>query len=405
VNARLRFGLALGFTLISSVSCKGDRAHEGEGHGDDHGHDHGPASAAAGSPAGGGAKNPGTLRVDREMLRDLRITTAPAETRPAGDTVALLGELGVNEDAYAEVGSPIEARIVRVLVQPGDSIEARQNLAELESPEVGRARAAIASTRVRSELASRTLERRRALVADEIVPSRELEAAEAELAQAEAERRSAEQSLAALGAKSGGGARFFVSSPIAGTVIERKAVRGRMVSAAEPLFAVGELSRLWLLAHAFERDAVRIRSGSVARVSFPALPGQAFSGKVVRVGSRVDPRSRTIDVRLDVENREQLLRPGMSATALIPVGEGDQRVVAVPVAALQRLPHGWAVFLPQGEEGSFEVRSVGRGRDLAGEVEVLQGLRTGERVVVDGAFLLRAEFDKARGAGAEHDHH
>jgi cobalt-zinc-cadmium efflux system membrane fusion protein len=237
------------------------------------------------------------------------------------------------------------------------------------------------------------------------VPARELEAAEAELSQIEAEQRSAQQALGALGAVSGAGARFFVASPIRGVVIERKAVRGRMVSTSDPLFAIGDLGRLWLLAHAFERDAVRIKPGSVARVTFPALPGQAFSGNVVRVGGRVDPSSRTVDVRLDVENRESVLRPGMSATALIPVGDAKQEVVAVPVTALQRLPQGWSVFLPLKEEGQFEVRSVGRGRDLVGEVEILTGLRAGEKVVVEGAFLLRAEFDKARGAGADPHHH
>jgi cobalt-zinc-cadmium efflux system membrane fusion protein len=79
--------------------------------------------------------------------------------------------------------------------------------------------------------------------------------------------------------------------------------------------------------------------------------------------------------------------------------------VAVAVEALQRQPQGWCVFLPRAEEGVFEIRPVGRGRDLGGEVEVLSGLAAGERVVVDGAFLLKAEADKARGGGAgEHEH-
>ena len=391
---------ALTVSLVLLAGCKAERGHDhgAEEHQEEHGH-------GAGEAGGSGGSDSGSLRIAREMMRDLRITTAVAETRPAGDTVALLGELAVNEEAYAEVGAPISARIVRVLAQPGDTVAALQNLLELESPEVGRARAAISTAAVRVDLTRRTVERRRGLSADEIVPARQLEEAEAELAQAEAELKSAEQSLSALGAGSGKGARFFATSPIAGVVIERKAVRGRMVGAEEPLFAVGDLSRLWLLAHAFERDAVRITSGSVARVTFPALPGRPFSGRVLRVGSRVDPSSRTVDVRLEIENPEQLLRPGMSATAMIPVGDAKQAVVAVPAAALQRLPQGWAVFLPRSEEGNFEVRGVGRGRDLSGEVEILQGLRAGERVVVDGAFLLRAEFDKARGAGADHDHH
>ena len=93
----------------------------------------------------------------------------------------------------------------------------------------------------------------------------------------------------------------------------------------------------------------------------------------------------------------------MSATSHIPVGDATP-IVALPVAALQRLPEGWCVFLPRDEPGAYELRPVGRGRDLAGEVEIVRGLRPGERVVVEGAFLLKAEAEKARGMGEEHHH-
>ena len=78
-------------------------------------------------------------------------------------------------------------------------------------------------------------------------------------------------------------------------------------------------------------------------------------------------------------------------------------VIAVPAASLQRLHDGWAVFIPRGE-GAFEARRVGRGRDLGGEVEILEGLTPGELVVVEGAFLLKAESEKARGEGERHEH-
>ena len=94
----------------------------------------------------------------------------------------------------------------------------------------------------------------------------------------------------------------------------------------------------------------------------------------------------------------------MAAKVLLPVDSGAQPVVAVPAAALQRLGDRWCVFVPGHEEGEFEIREVGRGRDLGGEVEILSGLRAGETIVVEGAFLLKAEADKARGEGEHHDH-
>lgn len=344
------------------------------------------------------------VRVERSMLRDLRVTTQPAESRPAGDTVTVLGELRVDEDAYAEVGTSIAARVSKVLAAPGDVVRAGQPLVELDSPEVGRARAALATARARLQLARQTASRRAELEAQHIVPQREVQAAEADLAQAEAEAAAAKESLDALGATRGAGSRFELTSPIAGTVIDRAALRGRQVDAERALFVVGDLSRLWLVVHAFERDALRMRLGATATATFPALPGQTASGPLTWVGSRVDPTSRTIDARIELPNPTGALRPGMSASALVPLGDAAETVVTVPIEAVQRLSEGWCVFTPRDEEGVFDVRPVGRGRDLGGEVELVSGLQAGERVVVDGAFLLKAEADKARG-GAEAHHH
>jgi cobalt-zinc-cadmium efflux system membrane fusion protein len=94
----------------------------------------------------------------------------------------------------------------------------------------------------------------------------------------------------------------------------------------------------------------------------------------------------------------------MSASAWLPVGEAGAAVLAVPVAALQRLDEKWVVFVPRKEAHTFEIRPVGRGRDLGGDVEILSGLKGGETVVVDGAFLLKAEAEKAKGMGEQHEH-
>jgi len=155
--------------------------------------------------------------------------------------------------------------------------------------------------------------------------------------------------------------------------------------------------------HAFERDAVRVKVGASVRVAFSALPGRVFSSAVTLVGSQVDVDSRTIPIRINLANEEGLLRPAMSATASVPLGDETSTVLAVPAASLQRLREDWCVFLPRGED-RFEIRPVGRGRDLGGEVEIVSGLQTGETVVVEGAFLLKAEVEKSRGEGEHHEH-
>jgi cobalt-zinc-cadmium efflux system membrane fusion protein len=122
------------------------------------------------APLGGGetATVPGTVSIRPEMLRDLRVTTAKSESRTGGEGVSVLGEVKVNEDAYAEVGAPIPARVVRILVSPGDLVNQGQPLVELQGVELGRALSDYLSARARVLLSRKTLERKRSLTGERI---------------------------------------------------------------------------------------------------------------------------------------------------------------------------------------------------------------------------------------------
>lgn len=387
--------IALLLPLAASIACGGGEKEEAQEGSGEH----------AGEKHGGEAKEEeGILAVDAEVLRDLKLTTFPAELRPGGEGVTALGELKVDENVYAEAGSPIHARVIRPIASPGQLVRRGQPLAELQSVEVGQARAQRIAAQARAELARKTLERKRGLAAERIVSQGELQRAEAAAAEADAELRAAEASLAALGVGGGGAgslSAFVLTSPISGTVLERLAVRGQSIEPSEPLFRIGDLSRLWLVVQAPERDVVRLRPGASAEVTLAALPGQKLRGTIDFVGREVDAHSRTVPVRIILPNEGERLRPGMFATAFIETGAQGEQVVAVPATALQRMDDQWVVFLPRGE-GRFEVRPVERGRDLRDEVAILSGLKPGERVVDEGAFVLRAEAEKGEGGGEHH---
>jgi cobalt-zinc-cadmium efflux system membrane fusion protein len=349
-----------------------------------------------------------TIEVDEGMLRDLRITTRPVESRPGGERVVLLGALAVDQNAYAEVGAPVAARVTRLLANAGDTVSRGQTLAELTSPELGRERAEYLSARARLVLAEAALDRKRSLAAEKIAPLREVQEAESAAGEARAALRASRAAIAAYGVDppvdegdQATSSAFSLVAPVGGTVIERAAVVGQMLDPAIAAFRIGNLSTLWLTVHAFERDAVRIQRGVRAQLSFPALPGQDFEGIVTLVGRHVESESRTVPVRIDLKNSGNLLRPGMSATAAVPVGGADAPILTVPVGAVQRVRNEWSVFVPR-DDSHFEIRRIGRGRDLAGEVEILSGLRAGEQIVVDGAFLLKAQAERGE---ADHDAH
>jgi len=345
------------------------------------------------------------LKVEPSMLRDLRITAAKVEERTGGDSTTVLGELRVNENTYAEVGAPIPSRIVRFEVGTGGNVRAGQTLAVLQSPEIGKARAEMITAQSHVDLARQVLERKRRLGAERIVSEREIQEAEAGLASAEAELRSARAALQSLGLGSTDigtldSPQYILRSPVRGVVIERAGMQGQMADPSQPLFRIGDLRVLWLTVHAFERDAVGIRQGVKAKIVFAALPGQTFTGKVTLVGEQVDLDSRTVPVRIEVRNDRGMLRPGMSATAFLTTGNGTGKLLAVPAASLQRTGERWVVFVPRSDD-EFEIRTVGRGRDLGGEVEIVSGLKIGETVVVDGAFLLKAQVERSQ--GGEHE--
>ena len=350
------------------------------------------------------------LHLPDDVMRDLRLTTAAVTERTGLQEITALGAVSVDQDRYAEVAPPMAGSIVALPAAVNTAVERGTPLASVRSVELGRARAALATAEARRELAAQTHERRQTLAAERIVPQREVQEAAAALRGADAEVRAARAELEALGiagetvAADGADASVFtVRAPIAGRVLERRAVLGGWTEPSTALFTIADLSRIWVVAQVFERDAVSVRTGTTAHVTLAALPGQEFDGRVALVGRQVDPGSRTMPVRVELSNPAGVLRPGMSANVRLEIAGQETRILSVPAAALQRVGDRWLVFVPHGA-AEFEMRPVGRGRDLGQDVEVVSGVKAGEMVVVDGAFLLKAEAEKKAGGVDEHGH-
>lgn len=354
------------------------------------------------------AEEENAIHLNEDMVRDLRISTATVGERPGAGEVTALGEVVADQSRYAEVAPPTAGQVVRVMVETNGAVSRGTPLAQLRSTELGRARAELLSAEARRDLAGQALERKRTLAAERIVAVREVQEADAAHRAAEAEVRAATAAMQALGVspadgQAGDSSLFVLRSPIAGRVLDRRAVLGQYAQPSAALFTIADLSSIWVMAQAFERDAVNVTAGSIAHVTVAALPGQEFDGKVALVGRQVDPGSRTVPVRIALGNPTGVLRPGMSASTRLEVMGRSRTILAVPAAALQRVGERWLAFIPKGEY-EYEMRPVGRGRDLGNDVEVVSGLKAGETVVVEGAFLLKAEAEKRAGGGDEHGH-
>lgn len=178
-------------------------------------------------------------------------------------------------------------------------------------------------------------------------------------------------------------------SPVSGIVTEKKALQGMRFMPGEALYQVADLSAIWVVADVFEQDIGQVRTGAKAKVRINAYPDKVFEGSVTYVYPTVNAETRTVPVRVELPNPEQLLKPSMFAQVELPVGAKGE-VVTVPTSAV--IDSGTRrIVLIQAKEGRFEPREVKLGQRSDNYVEVLSGVKDGELVVVAANFLIDAE--------------
>jgi len=179
-------------------------------------------------------------------------------------------------------------------------------------------------------------------------------------------------------------------SPANGVVLEKPAIQGKRFMAGEVLYQVADLSQVWLLAEVFEQDLGQVRIGQPANVRVDAYPEKVFAGKVTFIYPTVTPESRTARVRIELANPQALLKPSMFARAELIAPRGKGQALTVPDSAV--LDTGTRqLVLVQRAEGRFEPRAVKLGARGDGYIEVLEGVKAGENVVVSANFLIDAE--------------
>jgi multidrug efflux pump subunit AcrA (membrane-fusion protein) len=183
-----------------------------------------------------------------------------------------------------------------------------------------------------------------------------------------------------------------LKSPIDGAVIERKSTVGELVTKGTAVYTISEPKELWLIAEVRERDIARVREGETVRFNVLAYPGEAFGGKIGRIGTVVEREARTIEARIEVDNSDGRLKPGMFATVDIVVGRVDG-VLVVPFSAIQRDAETESVFVSI-DADHFEKRTVKTGLKQELSVQILEGLKEGEPVVSEGGFIIKSEMMK-----------
>ncbi|MCA3366626.1 MAG: efflux RND transporter periplasmic adaptor subunit [Roseomonas sp.] len=346
-----------------------------------------------------------------DEVRSLRI--APVGQRQFRDERIAEGQIAVNEDRTTPVFTPNTGRVVRVFGRLGDIVMAGQPLFEIETADLVQATNdllgaldGVSRAQTALQLNTRNEQRQKDLFEARAASRRDWEQAQAEAANAAADLRVAETQLSAardrlriLGRDADQVARIEqtrrveaaiqVAAPIGGVIALRRVGPGQWLTTggSEPAFTIADLSTMWLVAAVREMDAPLIRVGQAVEVTVNALPGHSFNAKVSSVGASLDPATRRLPVRAEVEDPAGLLKAGMFARFRIVLGDATA-APAVPGAAIIHRGPETAVWVAKPGRERFSYRKIELGRRLGDYWEVTAGLAAGEEIVTGGALFI-----------------
>jgi membrane fusion protein, heavy metal efflux system len=348
---------------------------------------------------------PGELRLSPDLTRSGQIQIERVQATVEAVTLRTSGKATFNQERLSYVSSPLVGRVTEIRARPGQRVEAGQVLAVIDSAELGTASSEFIKARADLVLAQRNRELAQQLWDAKAMAHKDLQKADDELLKAKTDVRRARERLVSLDLPPAEldrpldalhvQSRFILSAPIAGTVVESTLTLGQMVGGdpAQRLYVLADLTELWVTADVYEKDLPAIRPGEDVSVQAAAWPQEPFRGHIDYVGDTVDAVSRTVKVRLMVDNRRLLLKPEMFVTATIRA-DGSSTALTVPPAAV----HGEGseqpyVFTALGDN-RFARRSVTLGARTRDRITIAAGLSPHDDVVTEGSILLKAEADR-----------
>lgn len=352
----------------------------------------------------------GEFRLSDAEMRALRIE--PVRLQDFRAERIAEGRIAYNEDRSTPVFSPYNGRVIRVQAKLGEQVQAGDTLFEIETTDLAGAANDLLSAvdgvnkaRATLDQAQREERRQNSLFAARAASQRDVEQARVAAVAAAADLRSAEATLAAardklrvLGRTPEQIRRIEetrhvdavvpVVAPIGGTVTQRRVGPGQWLStgASDPVFSISDLSTMWLVAAVRELDAPLVQVGQQVEVTVGALPGRTFDARITTVGAGLDPQTRRLTVRAEVQDPDHMLKPEMFATFRIAVGQ-EQQAVAVPVNAVIYRGSEASVWVAL-DDNRFILRQIKPGIRAGDMLEVTEGLKPGDRVVTGGALFI-----------------
>lgn len=338
------------------------------------------------------------------------LTISPVRSRTFPAVTSTDGYIASDDDLTTPVFSPFSGRVIRLISKLGDPVRKGQPLLVVQGSEFVQAQNDLVTARAQFNLAQTNEKRQHDLYESRGAALKDWQQSQVDLATAAATLAAVRNRLRIVGKTDGEidamerapvgrqtSPDVVVSAPIDGTVIQRQVGLGQYIQAAAstPVYAISNLSTVWLIANVREDDAPFVRVGDAVNVRLHAFPGRLFRARISYVAPMIDPSTHRLPVRADVDNSDGSLKPQMFASFGIVTGQ-DEVAPAIPQSAIiyeGDAAHVWV----QDHDGRLGLRQLRVGRTDGDTVEALSGVRAGERIVTGGAIFI----DRAATAGSE----
>jgi membrane fusion protein, heavy metal efflux system len=351
--------------------------------------------ASCGKPENAPASTGSNITLTAEQRRNITLTTvASGRFHRNVDTT---GIVDFDNNQATAMLAPFSGTVSQLLVEPGQAVRKGDALARVISPDYAAAVSTYRKALVTAQNARKLANLDKDLLAHQGVSTKEAEQAETDAASAEADRDAGLQALQSLGVDAGvirdtregkgtAAAEAIIRSPIAGTVVEKLIQPGQLLQASTtPVFTVADLSKVWVMAHIFDTDLDAVHVGDTAQVTGAS---RTLGGKVDNVAAEVDPNTRSIAVRIVVDNPGEFLKRQMYVQVRIEDRQEAQGLL-LPVSAILQDDENFPYVYVEQPDGSFARSHVTVGYRSGDRTNITSGVRPGNRVVTDGALFLQ----------------
>jgi len=317
-------------------------------------------------------------------------------------TVETDGVVDFDNDQATSVLAPFGGPVTRILVALGQQVSKGQALAVVDSPDFSAAVTAYRKAAATAANTRRVADLDKDLLRHQGIAQREADQAETDAANAEADRAAARQALIAMNVGAGAlrdlqqgrtaaPASGVIRAPISGVVVDRPITPGRLLQAGTtPCFTIANLSRVWVMAQVFGADLASVQVGEAARVQ---AGGVSFVGRVENVAAQVDPATGAVAARVAVDNPAGLLKKQMYVRVAIEERQPSVGIL-VPASAILRDDENLPFVYVAQPDGGFARRRVAQGARVGGDYQIPDGLRPGDRVIIDGAIFVQFMQDQ-----------